>query len=139
MKTKEILETLKKLFSNSNVHGQFLEELRTLLKKDLNGQESDFFNCLTTQLSNIKTFGKMVYTVDSNEKLKGADGHYYSIHLTRQKFNIRFIVNIQDDGVSYFLCAFNEKSGKKVSDYSSYTKVMEKRFQELIKECDLHE
>lgn len=134
MNTKEILQTLESLFSNFILHDQFLKELSALLRKDLRGQEKEFFNCLTTQLDNIKTFGRMVHTTDSNEQLKGADGHYYSIHLVRKQFNIRFIVNIQNEGTPYFLCAFFEKSGKKISDYSAYTKVMEKRFQELMNE-----
>ena len=133
MNTKEILETLVKHFSDFILHDQFVKELHALLKKDLRGQEKDFFNCLATQLSNIKTFGTMVHTTDANEKLKGADGHYYSIHLARKQFNVRFIVNIQNDGTPYFLCAFFEKSGKKATDYSAYTKVMEKRFKELMK------
>ena len=71
---------------------KFLEELRTLLKTDLKGKESIFFKILTTQLSNIKNFGSKIYTIDSNEILQGADGHYYSIHLQKSQFNVRLIV-----------------------------------------------
>lgn len=138
MNTREILETLEKLFANFVFHNLFLKELGKLLKQDLRGKEKEFFNCLTTQLDNIRTFGILVAKTDDNEKLKGADGHYFSIHMQRKQFNIRFIVYIQDDGFPYFLCAFNEKSGKRISDYSSYTAVMTKRFKEL-KEEQSHE
>ena len=74
------------------IHPKFLEELRTLLKTDLKGKESIFFKILTTQLSNIKNFGSKIYTIDSNEILQGADGHYYSIHLQKSQFNVRLIV-----------------------------------------------
>lgn len=131
MNTKEILETLKNIFRGFTLHEQFLKELSSLMKKELRGKEREFFNCLTTQMSNIKNFGILVHNTDNNEKLKGADGHYFSIHLSRSQFNVRFIVNIQDDGSPFFLCAFFEKSGKKITDYSSYTKIMKQRFLEL--------
>ena len=131
MNTKDILETLTKLFSGFILHEQFIKEVNALLKKELKGKEKEFFNCLATQLTNINDFGPLVYTTDNNEILKGADGHYYSIHLEKKQFNIRFIINIQDDGTPYFLCAFFEKTGKRISDYSAYTKVMKRRFKEL--------
>ena len=106
---------------------KFLEELRTLLKTDLKGKESIFFKILTTQLSNIKNFGSKIYTIDSNEILQGADGHYYSIHLQKSQFNVRLIVYINDENIPYFLCAFNERSGKNRTNYSTYTTVMKER------------
>ena len=109
------------------IHPKFLEELRTLLKTDLKGKESIFFKILTTQLSNIKNFGSKIYTIDSNEILQGADGHYYSIHLQKSQFNVRLIVYINDENIPYFLCAFNERSGKNRTNYSTYTTVMKER------------
>ena len=82
---------------------------------------------LTTQLSNIKNFGSKIYTIDSNEILQGADGHYYSIHLQKSQFNVRLIVYINDENIPYFLCAFNERSGKNRTNYSTYTTVMKER------------
>ena len=85
------------------------------------------FKILTTQLSNIKNFGSKIYTIDSNEILQGADGHYYSIHLQKSQFNVRLIVYINDENIPYFLCAFNERSGKNRTNYSTYTTVMKER------------
>ena len=112
MNTEDMLKELASLLNSFFIHPKFLEELRTLLKTDLKGKESIFFKILTTQLSNIKNFGSKIYTIDSNEILQGADGHYYSIHLQKSQFNVRLIVYINDENIPYFLCAFNERSGK---------------------------
>lgn len=127
MNTEDMLKELATLLNFFSIHPKFLEELRTLLKKDLKGKEASFFKILTTQLNNIKNFGSQVYKVDSNEILQGADGHYYSIHLQKSQFNVRLIVYITDDNISYFLCAFNERSGKSRTNYSAYIAVMKER------------
>ena len=115
MNTEDMLKELASLLNSFFIHPKFLEELRTLLKTDLKGKESIFFKILTTQLSNIKNFGSKIYTIDSNEILQGADGHYYSIHLQKSQFNVRLIVYI------------NERSGKNRTNYSTYTTVMKER------------
>ena len=107
MNTEDMLKELASLLNSFFIHPKFLEELRTLLKTDLKGKESIFFKILTTQLSNIKNFGSKIYTIDSNEILQGADGH--------------------DENIPYFLCAFNERSGKNRTNYSTYTTVMKER------------
>lgn len=134
MDTKEIQKTLTRLFANFILHAQFIKEIKDLLKKDLRGKESPFFQSLTTQLNNIKSFGRLVYRVDNNEILKGGDGHYYSIHLENKQFNVRMIVYIRDDGIPYFLCCFYERAGKRRTDYTAYTSVMQQRLEELVEE-----
>ena len=37
------------------------------------------------------------------------------------------IVYINDENIPYFLCAFNERSGKNRTNYSTYTTVMKER------------
>ena len=131
MNTKDILNQLSALFSDYVFHELFLSELYNLLTKELKGKEAKFFNILSSQLNNIRTFGRMVYTVDSNEIIKGMDGHYYSIHLNNSQSNVRFLVYIFDDSTPWFLCAFYERSGKRKTDYSQYTPVLKRRFEEL--------
>ena len=127
MNTKKMLVELAKLLDSLNLHPKFYEEFAALLKKDINGKEAALFKQLTTQLNNIKNMGKDVYKADSNEILKGADGHYLSIHLQGSQFNVRLLVYIDDYDIPYFLCAFNEKQGKRSTDYSTYTLVMKER------------
>lgn len=132
MKTKEILEELAKQFGGYVFHKRFLKELKDLLATKLRGKEKQFFDCLSVQMQNIKTFGILVNQADSNEKIKGYDGHYYSIHLQKSQFNVRLLVYITNDSMPYFLCAFYEEEGKRHTDYSNYTSLMMNRYNELI-------
>ena len=131
MNTKAALTKLSEILGTFTVHGQFLVELQHLLKKDLRGKESVFFTALITQLNNLSNFGPMIHTVDGHEKLRGADGHFYSIHLQNKQFNVRLIVHISDLSEISLLCAFYERAGKSATDYSQYVNVMEQRFYEL--------
>ncbi len=136
MNTNDMLKQLASLLVSFSVHPKFISELSSLLKKDLKGKEAEFFKILTTQLNNIKCFGSNIYMVDSNEKLQGADGHYFSIHLQKSQFNVRLIVYIDDTNIPYFLCAFNERSGKSRTNYSAYTAVMEERINYFLGDDD---
>ena len=131
MNTNDMLAILAKLFDSFSFHDHFIKELSSILKKDLKGKEERFFKMLSTQLNHIRTFGRAIHTVDGHEILQGADGHYYSIHLQQSQFNVRLLVYISDNDTSYFLCAFNEKSGKRKTDYSAYTKVMQERLKDF--------
>ena len=131
MNTKEALQLLKSYLENFAMHPLFLKELASLLKNELKGKESRFFKLLVTQLKNIQDFGIMVHTVDSNEKIQGLDGHYYSIHFTQSQFNIRFLIHISNDNAVYFLSAFYERGGKKATDYSQYSSVLPSRLKDM--------
>lgn len=131
MNTKEALQLLISYLGSLTMHPQFLKELQNLLKKELKGKENRFFKLLVTQLKNIQDFGVMVHTVDSNEKIHGLDGHFYSIHFTQSQFNIRFLIHISDDNVVSFLSAFYERGGKKATDYSQYTSVLLSRLKDM--------
>ena len=133
MNTKEALKQLaQKLCGYDFIfHPKFLEELRSLLSKELKGKEDKFFKCLTNQLKYIHDFGILVYQTDGHEQIKGFDGHYFSIHIEGKEFNIRFLVHISNTGTSHFLCAFYEKAGHRKDDYTSYTDVLKQRFREL--------
>lgn len=131
MNTNDMLEELAKYLTSFSIHPKFYTELVALLKKDLKGKEAQFFKIMITQLNNIQNFGSQIYKIDSNEKLQGADGHFYSIHLQKSQFNVRFIIYIDDKDAPYFLCAFNERAGKTRTNYSTYTAVMQDRLQDF--------
>ena len=132
MNNIEMMAELVRLMEHFQLHPRFFSEIQTLLKKDLKGKEAIFFKQLTTQLNNVRQFGLNVYKTDSNELLHGADGHYVSLHLKAQQFNVRLIVYIDNTDTPFFLCAFNERAGKKNTDYSSYTSVMEERLEYFL-------
>lgn len=131
MNTNDALKLLSNLLGDFKIHPLFLEEFSKLLKKDLKGKEKQFFKLLTTQLNNIRTFGVMVYTVDHNEKLKGVDGHFYSVHLQSSAFNVRILAHISDTGDCSLLSVFYERNGKKATDYTQYTDLLLNRFEEM--------
>lgn len=131
MNKKDILQLLSNLFSNFYFHPRCIDEMKALLSKELCGKEERFFNILQTQLSNILTFGPMIYTVDSHERIKGSSKPYFSIHLQQSQFNIRMLVYISHELPPLFLCAFFERSGK---DYSKHTLVLDTRLRDMTEE-----
>lgn len=132
MNTKEALALLKEsLLGDFNIHPRFLSELTSLLKKELKGKEKQFFKLFAVQLKNLCTFGIMAHTVDDNEKLKGFDGHYYSIHLQQKQFNIRMLVHISDNNTISLLSVFYERTGKKSTDYTQYTDLLTERLAQM--------
>ncbi|MCD8222713.1 MAG: hypothetical protein LUD07_11155 [Clostridiales bacterium] len=130
MNKKEAFESLRKFLADYSFHPLFLEELKSLLNKELKGKERVFFKCLATQLNYIKLFGVMVHTTDGHEKIHGFDSHYYSIHLEHSQFNVRFLVHIDDKSTPTFLCAFYERSGHRTTSYEKYTSVLKTRYNE---------
>ena len=131
MNTKDALMQLAISFSEFKVHSLFTKELKDIMTKNISNKQQ-FFNQLVTQLQNVKNMGCMVYTADHNEKIKGADGHYYSLHFQSAQYNIRFLVHISDSGECCFLSAFYERSGKSKTDYSNYIPTLESRFKSLL-------
>ncbi len=132
MKKKDALKMLATMLAGLNLHPLFLKELKALLEKELRGKESEFFSILSAQLLHIKQFGPLIYTIDSNEKLKGLDKQYYSIHLQRSQFNVRMLIYIKSDGSPFFLCAFYERAGKKQTSYQKYLDALECRLNEML-------
>ena len=133
MNKKDAFLLLKKYLDEYtfDFHPRFFNELSKLLASDLKGKEGRFFKLLVTQLKNMQTFGVMVHTVDSNEKLHAFDGHFYSIHLQQSQFNIRILVHISDYGKCILLCAFYERGGKKSTDYTNYISVLHERLKDM--------
>lgn len=132
MNTKELLKLLSEQFSGYVCHVSFLEELYSILRKDLSGKEKQLFKQLAAQLENIRKMGRMVYMADRNERLKGKGSRYYSIHLSSAQYNVRLLVYITGSGTPYFLSAFYERGGKSRTDYSSHIPVLDKRLEQLL-------
>lgn len=132
MKKKDALKILAALLKDLRFHPLFIKELEMLLKKELCGKENEFFNTLNTQLHNIKQYGALIHTIDSNEKLKGFNGRCYSIHLQRSQFNVRMLIHIKPDGIPLFLCIFYERTGKKQTGYKRYLDTLVARLNEML-------
>ena len=66
-------------------------------------------------MGSFKGFG------NSEEELEKIDVEELPLEVKQQ------IVYINDENIPYFLCAFNERSGKNRTNYSTYTTVMKER------------
>ena len=132
MKTKEMLEMLSKCFSDFKCHSSFLAEFKQILQKEVVGKEKQLFKQLLTQLSNIKSMGRMVYMADKNERLKGTSKNFISIHLASSQYNVRLLIYVAAEGEAYFLSAFYERAGKSRTDYSRHTSVLDERLEQLL-------
>ena len=75
--------------------------------------------------SNLIKSYREPYIFHDNGKLRYRSG--VTFHLQGSQFNVRLLVYIDDYDIPYFLCAFNEKQGKRSTDYSTYTLVMKER------------
>lgn len=146
MNTKDAIQQLISYFKKYGdifiIHPEFLKELSSLLKKELKGNEKKFFQKFVTQLDNIVNFKRQVYTVDGNEILKaGNDEHgnpfeLYSIHISSNNYNIRFIISFTESSSPVFLTAFYERGGKRKTDYTIPKQIAKTRIRELMKGND---
>lgn len=118
MNKDEAIKLLEEYLGDFKIHPLFFKELATLLQKDLKGKEKQFFDTLIKQLGYLASYGVAIANIDSHERLKEKGRDFFSIHLQRKQFNVRFLVYIDNSGKSFLLSAFNERAGKKVSDYS---------------------
>lgn len=134
MNTKDALAALLILFQSFIVHNRCISEFKSLLKKELKGKESSFFQVLMVQLKHLADFGPLISTVDDHEKLKYSDCDIYSIHLSGYQFNVRLLVSFDINTRPYLLLAFYERSGKRKTDYTGQAKTAHSRFNELLKE-----
>lgn len=120
------------------IHPEFIREIKGLLKKEIKGSEAKFFQQMITQLDNIKLSGKNVHKIDGNEILSGVGNDalgnpwsLYSIHLSSDRYNVRFIIKFDDQSVPFLLYAFYELTGKRKTDYTVPIKISKERFLEI--------
>ena len=91
-------------------------------------------------LKNIISLKRKVNIADSNELLKntGTDNsgnawELYSIHFERKNcYNIRFIISFNENSDPLLLTTFNERAGKKRTDYTIPIKNAKERKTELL-------
>lgn len=91
------------------------------------GMEAKFLLLLLTRLKQLDAFGYQAITAVRNgfEKLTGAPG-IYSMHIDLKNLNYRILYSI-DDKDHILLLGFNEKAGKRVSDYTKPISIAKQR------------
>lgn len=145
MKKKEAIQKLKEYLLEYQekgyiFHKKFIVELKDIVVK-LTGKEVEIFNLLVKQLKYIDKFGRRVDTLGKNEKLKhmNIEQEYYSLHLKGKGFNLRMLLTFSENDTPLILGVFDEKSGKGVTDYSKWKKILITRYQELKEEIENEE
>ncbi len=81
----------------------------------------------------INEYGQNCDRVKTIEKLKGFKQDFYSVHVVSRQYNVRILLSLDENGEPIFLCIFNERDGKRNTDYSNYTKIVKARFLEITK------
>jgi len=111
-------------------HTKFVDELNELIAKS-SGCEKEIFSLLIKQLCFVKQLGENVHMANSNEILRHQLRSYYSLHIKGKGFNIRLLMAFKSKGRPLFLAAFDEKEGKKSTNYSKTVFVLETRYNEV--------
>ena len=136
MNKEKALELLKNYLDEYGdgfvFHSSFICEFKEILLKNAQGAEKEVFNLLVKQLSFVNALGIRVDCADGNEKLKGmkSEQEYYSLHIKNKTVNIRLLMTFKNE-VPMFLAAFNEKEGKKTTDYSQWERVIKERSKQI--------
>lgn len=136
MNKEKALELLKNYLDEYGdgfvFHSSFICEFKEILLKNAQGAEKEVFNLLVKQLSFVNALGIRVDCADGNEKLKGmkSEEEYYSLHIQNKTVNIRLLMTFKNE-VPMFLAAFNEKEGKKTTDYSQWERVIKERSKQI--------
>ena len=128
---EELIKYIEEYQDVFSFHCKFIEEFGKLLLKDASGHEKEVFNIMIKQFGYVKNMKERVFEADGNEILKntGEDGDYYSLHITNKTVNLRMLMRFSEEKKPIFLAAFNEKQGKKVSNYSQWIPIIRKGMQ----------
>lgn len=111
------------------IHPKCFEELMQLLQAS--GSEKAFIRKLLEFLSIIYSNPTTFAFSSGLENIKGESG-IYSMRFKLREKNIRILFSIQENSL-LALTAFHERSGKKISSYSSYFPIAHMRLKDMIR------
>jgi hypothetical protein len=138
MHNKEVLELLEECLYGDKYFiwsDRCIEEMKTLFLKH-KGQEKELFRRLAKSSNNITKYKDEVHLAipKENEILRhlriGNSQQVYSFHVQGSRFNLRILGTFYKNNV-YMLTAFEEKQGKRRTDYSGNTNELESVFKEM--------
>lgn len=130
--TAKYLQELSSHLSGFLVYDELIQELIPIVKAS--GNAKRFFSILYRRLDFLKTYGKNAQ--EHHEEFERLNADIYSLHIKSQFFNVRILYSFLEDG-TILLRAFEEKSNKRVTDYTNQIPLAQERLQ-AIKE-DHHE
>lgn len=129
MNKNSVLVLLLKYLADILCYGSFTSELLGLIAGS--GYEMKFFSLLQARLQILSAYGIRATVAKEFEPI--SDG-IYSMHLSGRDFNIRILYAFLPNGQPVLLSCFEEKEGKKRTDYTNYTPEAVRRFQKMRKD-----
>lgn len=124
----KLKDELEVHFKDFKIHPKLVNEISQTLEKT--GERKAFLSKFINNLNFLKSYGELAHiqSTDKFEKLKNAE-NMYSMHIKGKTFNVRVLYSFLSNG-TILLHGFDEKSGKKVTDYSKAIPIAEKRLDE---------
>ena len=131
-KNEELMNFIARINESDKIDfcDEFLNDAAEIFKKK-NSVVKELFPLLNKQIDAILDLTPYrLSRFNGNEILKGMPFECYSLHLHRKKFNIR-ILGTYVGNVFYMLVMFEEKSGKKATDYTKPKEKARRRAERL--------
>ena len=126
----ELLDSFSAQFAFIKFHPLCKDELSTIMNRS--GHHDELLSCLLSRLQMLEQCGiENLVGTHSFEKLKSKDAKgLYSIRLKTSSYNVRVL--LAKSGHELLLLAFEEKSGKRVSEYARFLEPAQKRRAEML-------
>lgn len=103
-----------------------LDELVEILAKS--GREMAFYRLMTVRI--MQLLSERIHAVRL-EEFENLGGGLYSMHFASKGFNVRILYSFLPNGEPVFLRAFNERAGKRKTDYSSQIPIAASRLKAM--------
>lgn len=123
---EEVMSFLLELLSAIRMHSKFLPELVGCIA--MTGQENRFKKILIKQLRILSYKG--IQASDMAEFESIGDG-LFSMHIAGKQFNTRVLYFFLPNQQPVFLLAFEERAGKRKTDYSTHIPIALARMHEI--------
>lgn len=130
MRHKDVLDLLKALFQGFSCHPDLCTDLSNIISRS--GFEAKFLSLLLIRLKYLQSNGKNAINYPEGFEALRHSENLYSMRLSGKGFNIRILYTFLSDHMPLLLLGFEEKSGKKRTDYTSYIPVAEERIRNVI-------
>lgn len=129
MNKEAVYKYLEELLCNILMHDLFFSEFVNLIAGK--GHEVKIHTLLTARLRLLSTYGVLVTRAKEFENIGQG---LFSMHLTSSCFNIRILFAFLPNGQPVLLLSFEERQGKRKTDYSSHIGPALSRLNEIKEE-----
>lgn len=133
----KLLKELENKFNNFKIHEDLIGDIINIVSKS--GNETNFIRKLGKRLDLLKAYKDETHLKCNDFEILSYEDNLYSMHIRDKIFNIRILYSFEKDG-TILLHSFNERSGKKATDYATAIPVAKQRYLECtVYREDYHE